>query len=135
MLGDLPVFLTFREIPLRQRFVDLRANHRLRQPGVQRKLSARRGFQQTEAVHKELKRLIRRLDVVLTLQVAAFHIPARVAGFGSTQNTPVREGHLAVRAAANAQIVAKAPVVQVVLTLIARLRIGRRFVLLIARRG
>ncbi len=38
-------------------------------------------------------------------------------------------------AAANSQIITKTPVVQIVLTLIARLRIRRRFVLLIPRRG
>ena len=72
---------------------------------------------------------------MLTLQVAAFHIPARVTRFGGTQNASVREGHFAMCAAANSQIITKTPVVQIVLTLIARLRIRRRFVLLIPRRG
>ncbi len=69
---------------------------------------------------------------MLTLKVTAFHIPARVAGFGGSQNASVREGDLAVRAAADAEVVAKAPVVEIMLTLEAWLSIGGRFVLLIA---
>ena len=59
---------------------------------------------------------------MLTLKVTAFHIPARVAGFGGSQNASVREGDLAVRAAADAEVVAKAPVVEIMLTLEAWLR-------------
>ncbi|MNP62865.1 hypothetical protein D3C76_1581950 [compost metagenome] len=54
-----------------------------------------------------------------------------MARFGGSQNTPVREGYFAVGTAANPQVVAKTPVVQVVLTLVARLCVGRGFVLLI----
>ncbi len=69
---------------------------------------------------------------MLALQVTAFHIPARVACFGGSQNASVREGDLAVRAAADAEVVAKAPVVEIMLTLEAWLSIGGRLVLLIA---
>ncbi len=65
------------------------------------------------------------------LQITSFHIPTRMARLGGSQNTSVREGHFTVCAAANSQIIAKTPVVQVVLTLAAWLRIGRGFVLLI----
>lgn len=44
----------------------------------------------------------------------------------------VREGYLAVRAAADAEIVAKAPVVEIVLTLIARFGVSGSLVLLVA---
>jgi len=54
-----------------------------------------------------------------------------MARLGGSQNTSVREGHFTVCPAANPQIIAKTPVVQVVLTLVAWLRIGRGFVLLI----
>ena len=91
-----------------------------------------RGLQQAETVHKELKRFIRLFHIMLTLEVTAFHIPARVAGFGGPQNASVREGYLTVRAAADAEVVAKAPVVEIMLTLEARFSVGGRLVLLIA---
>jgi len=47
-----------------------------------------------------------------------------MARFGGAQNASVREGDFAVRATANPQIVAEAPVVEIVLALITRLCIG-----------
>ncbi len=69
---------------------------------------------------------------MLLVHVVAAHKAARVLGLGGAQDAPVAEGHLAVRAAADPQIVAEAPVVEVVLALVARFGIGRSFILLIA---
>ncbi|SVK46189.1 Uncharacterised protein [Acinetobacter baumannii] len=69
---------------------------------------------------------------MLLVHVVAAHEAARVFGLGGAQNAAVAEGHLAVCAAADPQIVAEAPVVEVVLALVARLGVGRGFVLLIA---
>ena len=132
MLGNLPVFIAFTQIALGNGLIDLSTNNVFGKPGILRELRARRGFQQPETVHKELKRFIRFFHIMLTLKVTAFHIPARVAGFGGSQNASVREGDLAVRAAADAEVVAKAPVVEIMLTLEAWLSIGGRLVLLIA---
>ncbi|MNT77004.1 hypothetical protein D3C72_2160730 [compost metagenome] len=52
-------------------------------------------------------------------------------GFGGAQNATIGKGQLAVCATTNPQIVAKAPVVEVVLTLITRFGVGRSFILLI----
>ncbi|MNG74102.1 hypothetical protein D3C79_325750 [compost metagenome] len=53
-------------------------------------------------------------------------------GFRGAQNAAVAEGQFAVRAAANPKIVAEAPVVEVVLALVARLGVGRGFILPVA---
>ena len=132
MLGNLPVLLVFLQVALGYRRVQLRADRRFLKSGIAAKFSARRGLQQAKTVHKELKRFIRFFHIMLTLKVTAFHIPARVACFGGPQNASVREGDLAVRAAADAEVVAKAPVVEIMLTLEAWLSIGGRLVLLIA---
>ncbi len=132
MLGDLPVLLVFLQIALSYRRVQLRTNRRFIKTGITAEFRARRGLQQAKTVHKELKRFIRLFHIMLTFEVAAFHIAARVAGFGGTQNAPVREGYLAVRAAADAKVVAKAPVVEIMLTLIARFGVSGSLVLLVA---
>ncbi len=132
MLGDLPVLLVFLQIALSYRRVQLRTDRRFIKTGITAEFRARRGLQQTKTVHKELKRFIRLFHIMLTFEVAAFHIAARVAGFGSTQNAPVGEGYLAVRAAADAKVVAKAPVIEIMLTLIARFGVSGSLVLLVA---
>jgi hypothetical protein len=81
--------------------------------------SARARPQQPETVHKELERLIGFGDI-MAFEITPLHIATRMPRFGGTQNAPVRERHFTVRAAANTEIVAKTPVVKVVLTLIAR---------------
>ncbi|SQA99510.1 Uncharacterised protein [Cedecea neteri] len=72
---------------------------------------------------------------MLAVEVLSFHVATRMARFRRAHNSPVREGDFTVRTAANAKIVAKAPVVQVVLALVAWFRIGGGFILLVACGG
>lgn len=54
-------------------------------------------LQQTEAIHKELKRLICGFDITLAFQIPSLHKTTRMTRFSGTQNAPIREGHFAAR--------------------------------------
>lgn len=135
MPGNLPVLLAFGQIALGNSLVDWLTNNRFRKPGIVDKFGARRALQQPKTIHKELKGFIVITHVTLAFQVTSLHITAWVTGFGGAQDPAAREGDFTVGTAANTQIVAKAPVVQIMLALITGFGIGRRFVLLIARGG
>ena len=123
-MSNLPVFIAFTQVALGNSLIDLSTNNVLGKPGILSELRARRGLKQPETVHKELERLIGFGDITLAFEITPLHVATRMPRFGGTQNAPVRERNFAMRAAANTEIVAKTPVIKVVLTLIARLRIG-----------
>ncbi|CSA92158.1 Uncharacterised protein [Vibrio cholerae] len=56
-------------------------------------------------------------------------VAARVLGFGGADNAPISKTQFAVRATANPEVVTKAPIVEVVLALIARLAVARNLIL------
>lgn len=112
MLGDLPVRLTPGQLPLSNGLIKRLTNHRLRQPRILRKFSPRSRFRQTESVHEKFKRFIDLLHIELAFHITPLHIATRMARFGSTQNAAIGERDFTIRAAADAGIIAKAPVVE-----------------------
>src|SRR5471030_2566568 len=96
----------------------------------------RKPFHKPQRVQHEFERQVARSDLMLFLHRRAaerfIHVRSRMFVTHLAHDF-LRKRQLRMRARTNAEIVAKAPVVQVVLALPMRLRIGRHLVALIAR--
>ncbi len=136
--GELPAVAEILDQLLALGDVQHRLHPLQRQAGIGFELRLGGRLEQPEPVHEVFQRQIARAHLPLLVQIGAarVQIAFRVLHLGGAQDLLVGEvRHLAVGAAADPQIVAEAPVVEVVAALVARLGIGRDLVLLIALGG
>ncbi|VXA89346.1 hypothetical protein AERO8C_90050 [Aeromonas veronii] len=109
-----------------------------RQAGIGLELCLGGRFKQAEAVHKvfEWQIVCRHLPLLVQIGATLVQIPFRMLHLGSAQDLLIREiGHLAMGATADPQIVTKAPVVEIVMALVALFGISRDLVLAITAGG
>ena len=106
-----------------------------RQPGASQKLLLGAGFKQAESVHEifEWALLLRHWPALVEIGAGRIQISLGVLDLDrASDGAAVWIGQLAMGAAANSQIIAKAPVVEIVLALEARLGVGRYLILSVA---